>query len=97
MPTPMKAQTPVAPDEPKYTAEVQPNAPPEVPDAVSEPPKQEEGGSEIVPTQEQAKAEEGEPEATQEELAAAATKISAVYKGNKARSKVNEMKEKRDS
>jgi pSer/pThr/pTyr-binding forkhead associated (FHA) protein len=89
--------------EPKYTAEVQPNvapsqeveAQPEQP-AASEVPKEEESKqADAGAADEQAKpdAADGEvKEATEEEMAAAATKISSVYKGNKDREMVKELK-----
>ena len=93
--------------EPKYTAEVQPNvapsqeaeAQPEQP-AASEVPKEEEAKADAGAADEQAKPDAGDgevKEATEEEMAAAATKISSVYKGNKDREMVKEMKAARES
>ena len=92
-------------EEPKYTAEVQPNAAPSEAEqpAASEAPKEEESKqADAVPTQEEAKPDadgngEAMEPATEAEMANAATKISAVYKGNKDRERVRDLKAARES
>lgn len=75
-------------------------AQPEQP-AASEVPKEEESKADAGAADEQAKPDAGDggevKEATEEEMAAAATKISSVYKGNKDREMVKELKAARES
>ena len=90
------APTPDAGDEPQkqdaaYTAEVNANAEPEAPTAGGDEKPAEDGAAAV---EEKTPAEGEQPrESTEQELADAATKISAVYRGNKARTEVAAKKE----
>lgn len=92
-PAPVR-DTPTEPvEDPAYTAEVAPNA-------TSDPPADSNPPTEQPPATEQAeeeKKEEAPAEATEEELADAATKISAVYKGKKAREEVAKLKSDKEA
>ena len=92
-PAPVR-DTPTEPvEDPAYTAEVAPNA-------TSDPPADSNPPTEQPPATEQAeeeKKEEAPAEATEEELADAATKIGAVYKGKKAREEVAKLKSDKEA
>ena len=77
-----------------YTAEVNANAEPEAPATGGEEKPAEDGAAaEEKPAADGENAEDAPRESTEQELADAATKISAVYRGNKARQEVAAKKE----
>ena len=90
-PAPPKTEEKPATEDPAYTAEVAPNATPENPPAESNPP------TDQPPEEEKKEEEKGPVEATDEELGDAATKISAVYRGKKAREEVAKMKSEKEN